>query len=177
MLYIPRVFCYYSRMTDFEEHDTDDLDDFAGLPEKTQKKRKRMLDFLKALEDHEWNIAAACRVAKVNRRYYYEWLKTDEWFAERIDECKQTKMDIAEQALYQQVLAGNTSATMFYLKCHGKERGYVEKDENTEREIIVKWPELSPSTTAPTLDSSESTNALPASKPSDAADAGEKPTD
>ena len=38
---------------------------------------------------------------------------------------------MAESQLHKQILKGNTSATIFYLKTKGKNRGYVERHEHT----------------------------------------------
>ena len=40
-------------------------------------------------------------------------------------------LDMAESQLHKQILGGNTSATIFYLKTKGKNRGYVERHEHT----------------------------------------------
>ena len=53
---------------------------------------------------------------------------------ERLDEIRETNLDIAESKLFELIHKGQPSAIIFYLKCIGKERGYVERIENTGKE-------------------------------------------
>ena len=44
-------------------------------------------------------------------------------------QCVEDQLDIAESALFQHIEGGNIPALLFYLKCKGKHRGYIEKDK------------------------------------------------
>jgi hypothetical protein len=44
-------------------------------------------------------------------------------------ECVESTLDLAENALIENVTAGKEPSVFFYLKCKGKLRGYREKDE------------------------------------------------
>ena len=46
-----------------------------------------------------------------------------------IDEAREGLLDIAERSLADKIATGNLGAIIFYLKCQGKNRGYVEKQE------------------------------------------------
>jgi hypothetical protein len=164
---------------DFEPYDPDpeNPDELAGLTTAQKKQRIRQRKFVDAYVNHGWNIASACSVTGRTRRTFYMWRKESEWFREQMQYALEAKIDMAEEQLFRQVEKGSTAAAVFYLKCHGKQRGYVEKEETTDREIVVKWPESLPSNTPPTLDSSESTTPPSDSRPSDAGDAGARPTD
>jgi hypothetical protein len=48
-----------------------------------------------------------------------------------IVEIKQNTLDLAETKLVEQIGKGNMTAIIFYLKTQGKERGYIERVENT----------------------------------------------
>jgi hypothetical protein len=59
-------------------------------------------------------------------------------FCERYDECREAQrdaknmtLDLAEGNLLKQIQNSNMTAIIFYLKCHGKDRGYVERHEIT----------------------------------------------
>jgi hypothetical protein len=67
----------------------------------------------------------------VGRTTYYEYYNTDPDFKKEIDELSNVALDFAESQLHKQIKEGNTSATIFYLKTKGKERGYVERQEVT----------------------------------------------
>jgi hypothetical protein len=46
-----------------------------------------------------------------------------------LHEAEETGLDVAESALMQAVKAGKSWAVCFYLKCKGKGRGYIERQE------------------------------------------------
>ena len=50
-----------------------------------------------------------------------------QYFRERVDEVTETQVDFVESKLMQAINAGDTTATIFYLKTKGKKRGYNEK--------------------------------------------------
>lgn len=51
-----------------------------------------------------------------------------------LDECDKAVLDMAEGKLLKLINEGNLSAIIFYLKCKGKGRGYVERQELTGRD-------------------------------------------
>lgn len=50
---------------------------------------------------------------------------------EAYDAANETQLDLAEKSLFNQIKQGNVTAIIFYLKTKGKNRGYVERRENT----------------------------------------------
>jgi len=48
-----------------------------------------------------------------------------------LDEVTEKTLDLAESKLVQKIRDGNLGAIIFYLKCKGKSRGYVERMEST----------------------------------------------
>lgn len=48
---------------------------------------------------------------------------------EALREARETLLDLAEQRLIAQIEEGNLRAIAFALKCHGKQRGYIERTE------------------------------------------------
>ena len=93
---------------------------------KTEQHKKAML---KALEKSLGVVTTACKAAKVGRTQFYEWLKVDKEFAAAVKDVENIALDFAESQLHSQIHGGNTSATIFYLKTKGRNRGYVERQE------------------------------------------------
>lgn len=88
-----------------------------------EKKEK----FLEALAHGYGIIATACEAIGIGRSTYYRWYNADQEFRERVDEVTETQVDFVESKLMQAINAGDTTATIFYLKTKGKKRGYNEK--------------------------------------------------
>jgi len=88
-----------------------------------EKKEK----FLVALAQGYGIIATACEAIGIGRSTYYRWYNADEAFREKVDEITETQVDFVESKLMQAINAGDTTATIFYLKTKGKKRGYNEK--------------------------------------------------
>tara|TARA_R100000664_G_C2758520_1_gene147447 strand:+ start:3545 stop:3916 length:372 start_codon:yes stop_codon:yes gene_type:complete len=97
-----------------------------AMQNKTEHAKKRML---KALEVSYGVVSHALKAAKVGRTTFYDWLKSDAEFKQKVEECESIALDMAESQLYTQIESGNTVATIFYLKTKGKKRGYVERQE------------------------------------------------
>ena len=51
-------------------------------------------------------------------------------------QCVENQLDIAESKLFQHIEDGNIPALLFYLKCKGKARGYVERDQGISLEAF-----------------------------------------
>lgn len=84
--------------------------------------------FLSALAHNNFNVSSACKEVGISRSTYYLWLGKYAWFSDKINELNESKIDLYEEALHQNILNGDTRAIIFGLKTLGKERGYVEKD-------------------------------------------------
>lgn len=103
----------------------DKLDTSKGVVKQnrdsTISKKKRLL---KALEKTLGVIQPACRMARVNRQTFYNWLKSDSQFTEDYQEVLETSLDFAELSLLQQIADGNAKATIFFLSHKAKHRGW-----------------------------------------------------
>tara|TARA_R110002167_G_scaffold248354_1_gene454343 strand:+ start:1156 stop:1527 length:372 start_codon:yes stop_codon:yes gene_type:complete len=89
---------------------------------------------LKALEKSLGVVTVACKKSDIPRSTYYKWLNEDEEFSEQVKDIENVALDFAESSLHEQIQEKNTSATIFYLKTKGKNRGYVERQEITGAE-------------------------------------------
>ena len=52
-------------------------------------------------------------------------------------------LDFAETNLHQQIMEGNTTATIFLLKTRGRKRGYIER-QNIQVDADISTTKLSP---------------------------------
>lgn len=84
---------------------------------------------IQALEQSLGVVTTALNKLNLHRSTFYRWMQEDEEFAQQVKEIQDITLDFAEAQLFRQIKEGNTTATIFYLKTKGKERGYVEKQE------------------------------------------------
>jgi len=62
---------------------------------------------------------------KISRSTFDSWLK-DEIIKKAYDQELESNLDMAENALFELIKSGNTTALIYYLKTKGKHRGYSE---------------------------------------------------
>lgn len=104
---------------------------------KTNTLKKATLD---ALEKSLGIVTTATKSVGINRSTFYDWYNDDEKFRNGVDDIKEIAKDFVESQLYGQIKDGNTTATIFYMKCKMRERGYIEK---TDVNIKSGSPDLS----------------------------------
>ena len=93
---------------------------------KTEHIKKALIE---ALEKSLGIVTTACKQVGIGRTTFYEYLKKDKKFADEVKDIENIALDFAESQLHKQIQEGNTSATIFYLKTKGRNRGYVERQE------------------------------------------------
>ncbi|NCD07438.1 MAG: hypothetical protein EOL97_15100 [Spirochaetia bacterium] len=89
------------------------------------KKKAFYLSMIKNLG----NIAKSCIEIGISRELHYYWKRTDPVYKQYIDNINDYQLDFYENALHILIQDKNPSATIFALKCKGKSRGWVEKNE------------------------------------------------
>ncbi len=107
---------------------------------KTEQHKKAIIE---ALEQSLGVVTTACKKVGIGRTIFYEWMKKDKEFAKAVKDIENIALDFAESQLHQQIKGGNTSATIFYLKTKGKQRGYVEKQiiehDGGIESTVIEW--------------------------------------
>ena len=58
-------------------------------------------------------------------------VKKSERLQKHLQQLREDSLDYVEGKLFQNIDEGNTSSIIFFLKCQGKARGYVERVETT----------------------------------------------
>ena len=87
--------------------------------------------FLIALGEMDGNITRACDLCQITRGEFNQWCEVSQGFVEGLEEVADRILDNAEQVLQDAINDNNLTATIFFLKCKGKSRGYVERQEVT----------------------------------------------
>lgn len=102
----------------------------------TQKDKDR---YLKALAETRGIVTNASLATNISRNQHYEWLKEDAEYKKRVDDIDDMSIDFAETCLHKHMAGDNgTSATIFFLKCKAKKRGYRERDvDDTDKQKLT----------------------------------------
>lgn len=91
----------------------------------SHKKKRAMLV---ALKKSLGIVSTAAKISGVCRRNHYDWMASDPKYKKLVEEMNDIGLDFAESALFSQIKSGSTAATIFYLKCKGRARNYIEKE-------------------------------------------------
>lgn len=86
---------------------------------------------LEALEKSLGVVTTAAKAAGIDRDTHRLWLKDDAEYKAKVEELSDVALDFAESQLHKQILNGEVTSTIFFLKTKGKQRGYVERQEHT----------------------------------------------
>lgn len=84
---------------------------------------------LECLKKNMGIVTISCQQAHCSRSYFYKLMNTNEKFREEVQDIENHVLDFVENSLLSQIKAGDTTATIFYLKCKGRKRGYIDKQE------------------------------------------------
>lgn len=91
---------------------------------------KEMKDnMIQALELNLGNVSLACKAMGIARVTHYQWMKDDKEYRKAVKDMENAALDFAESSLLKQIAKGNPLATIFFLKCKGKKRGYIEQNQ------------------------------------------------
>lgn len=89
-------------------------------------------------------VSTACKTVGINRSTHYDWYNNDPDYAEQVNDIAEHAHDMVESQLHDQIRDGNTTATIFYMKCKMRSRGYVERQDVN---LQTNRPDLSALTT------------------------------
>ena len=91
-------------------------------------------DLLVALDSTLGIVSPACEKLGLDRTTFYRYYNEDKDFAAAVDSIRDKMLDFCETRLMQRVKEGSDTAIIFALKCLGKKRGYIERQEITGKD-------------------------------------------
>jgi len=83
----------------------------------------------------------ACMMVGISRNCHYDYYKKDDYYRELVDGIKEVALDFVEGKLMQNIEQGYEASIIFYLKCIGKKRGYIETKE-IKKDVTFRFNEL-----------------------------------
>jgi hypothetical protein len=86
-------------------------------------------EMIKALERALGVVTLACKEVGIARKTHYEWYNEDENYKQAVDDISEIVLDFAESMLHKRIQEKDTTALIFFLKCRGRKRGYVDRQE------------------------------------------------
>jgi len=102
-------------------------------PERQSTKDKKKA-FLSVYKKKSINIGDSCIAAGISRMAFENWRARDASFAAALKEIEEQLIDYTENKLLTKIKSGNLTAMIFFLKCKGKHRGWIERQEVTGRD-------------------------------------------
>ena len=96
------------------------------------RRKELMADFLVAFEKTLGVVTPAAQMIGVKRSTIYRWREMYPEFDKACKEISEMAVDFVETKMFKKIEGGGKGSEtlmIFYLKCKGKHRGYVEKQE------------------------------------------------
>lgn len=110
------------------------------MGERRQTQHNKRL-VLQSLEKSLGIVTTACKNAGVDRATFYSWLKKDAKFAAQVKDIEEIAIDFVESKLFKRIEEGSDAATIFFMKCKAKKRGYIERNEFTGADGAPLFPD------------------------------------
>lgn len=110
-----------------------------------------------AIREEEGFITRAARKLGCSPRTIYNYAKRYITVQQAMDDAREERIDWVEDKLFGQIENGNVTAMIFYLKCQGKGRGYIDRQviehsasgEIKLRVVYDEGPDSPPAPAAP----------------------------
>lgn len=105
--------------------------------------------FLAAYKKTYGNVSESCKIIKLDRRTYYNWVNEDPEFKAALEAVRPDDLivDYAERSLMKNIRYREVASTLFALKTKGRKRGWQEKQSidltSNEKELTaLTMPEI-----------------------------------
>jgi len=97
--------------------------------ENTQQIATHKKAMIEALKASLGIVTTASKKAEINPSTHYRWLKEDVEYRKAVDEIGYMALDFVKSKMFKEIENGNASLMMFYMKCKGKDDGWIERTE------------------------------------------------
>lgn len=98
---------------------------------------------IQALHSAGGFVSQAAKMLKITPKTLYNYINKDNDIKEELELIREGTLDFTEAKLLENIKNGDITAIIFKLKCHGKNRGYIDKqviDNNIKTETItINW--------------------------------------
>lgn len=101
-------------------------------PESRAKYATQKKAVIEALRAEHGLISFAAKRVGIDRHTISRWIEEDEELRAEVKKIDDANLDFVENKLFDAIAAGGKeglTAAIFYLKCKGKARGYIERQE------------------------------------------------
>jgi len=107
----------------------------------TTKRGRDMLkatdqQIIEALRGSMGIVTQAAYKLRMQRTYLHKRIRDSTGLKAALDDIREENLDLAESKLFEMIQKGDKIAIIFFLKCLGKSRGYVERQEVTGKEGV-----------------------------------------
>ena len=105
------------------------------------KKKNELIK--QALSESRGIVAVAARMLNMTRQALHNRISRNKELKDHLESERESMLDFAENKLFDNIEKGDSGSIFFYLKCQGKKRGYVERQEIdiSDRTIKVIQPD------------------------------------
>lgn len=104
-------------------------------PKWSWKKTEKVIQYLEDIFKIDWTVEEACTHAWIWTSIFYDWLKDDKEFSERISKAKDYMFIEAKKTLQKGIKGWDVKAAIEYLKRRDKRYSEKIQQENTNYEI------------------------------------------
>ena len=103
----------------------------SSSPPPGSKKRPSDQVLRRTIESKAGIVSAVAEALQVDVRTVQRWKQGSQRVARMFEDVLVARLDLAESTIIKAIRRDNITAAIFYLKCHGKHRGWVERQEIT----------------------------------------------
>jgi len=81
------------------------------------------------LNTYKGAVSSAAKSLGISKATLEKYIMKSKVLKDIVCEIVETEIDVVESELMKQVAKGNMTAILFYLKCKGRDRGWIEKND------------------------------------------------